>query len=126
LIASQQVDPSPREVFRRAIAASALHGETTRSTLNPAPMSGSSSGLTEASLRFAPSGSPQMTARHRRGSRNERRVCRTATVKASIPGNAAGSRTSAADRRTSARRTDVRANAQVSAPSSTAVMLAIF
>ena len=41
LIAIQHVEPSPRDDFNRASAASALHGETTRSTRNPALVSGS-------------------------------------------------------------------------------------
>jgi hypothetical protein len=124
LIAIQHVDPSPRDAFmRRASAASALHGETTRCTLKPAALSGSMSGLTAASLRLAPSGRPQTTTRHRRGSLSERRVWRTAIVNASMPGNAAGSSSSAAVRRISPRRTEVRASAQISTPSSTAVIL---
>src|SRR5215813_1524488 len=70
LIAIQQATPCVRDVFERASAASALHGDTTRSTLNPAPVSGASSGLTVGSLRLAPSGSPHTTARLWRGSRN--------------------------------------------------------
>ena len=61
--ASQHVAFSPREVFSRASAASALHGETTRSTWKPAPSIGASRGkyvycIIESSepLRFGPIG----------------------------------------------------------------------
>ena len=111
LIAIQHVDPSPRDVFiRRASAASALHGETTRSTLNPAAVSGSTSSLTRGVLAARAVGQPpDHDATPARQPQRTAGSAGRARENASIPGNAAGSRISAAVRRISPPRTEVRA-----------------
>ena len=124
LIASQHVEPSPRDVFSRASAASALHGDTTRSTRKPAPRQRLEQRLdggvpAARAVGQSPHDDAAAARQLQRSARLPQRE-RERLDRRETPRDRAFRRRAGAPRRA---RTEVRANAQMSAPSSTAVML---